>query len=122
MLGLRAFREAIGESLELARRAESYVRASETLEMTGPAALGIVCFRFHPPTPCREARALEELNQAIQDRIVESGLAMMSSTRLRGEFSLRLAIMNYRSTWGDVLAVLRGVEEIGASLSEGEGP
>jgi len=121
MLGMKAFRDGIRSSLELARKAEAYIKASDTLEMMGPAALGIVCFRFHPPSLHGEAPGLEELNQAIQDRIVGSGLAMMSSTRLRGAFSLRLAIMNYRSTWEDVLSVLRGVEEIGAGLSEGEG-
>ena len=62
------------------------------------------------------------MNQTIQDEIVKSGLAMMSSTRLRGDFSLRLSILNYRSTWRDVRETLEAVERIGRRLVlEGEG-
>ena len=38
---------------------------------------------------------------------------MISSTRLQGAYSLRLCILNYRSTWEDVRATLERVEEIG---------
>ncbi|MGW8266164.1 MAG: pyridoxal phosphate-dependent decarboxylase family protein, partial [Longimicrobiales bacterium] len=106
MLGLGAFRDAIQESMDLARKAEAHVRSSETLEMMSPAALGIVCFRFNPAGRELDAQALEGLNLSIQEEIVSSGLAMMSSTRLRGVYSLRLAIMNYRSTWEDVRETL----------------
>ena len=116
MLGLGAFREAIRVSMDLAGRAETFVLASETLEMLGPASLGVVCFRFNPPGVALDAQTLEDLNLSIQNEIVDSGLAMMSSTRLRGVFSLRLAIMNYRSTWEDVLTVLEAAQEIGGRL------
>jgi len=122
MLGLGAFREAIRGSMELARRAERFVQESTSLEMTAPASLGIVCFRYRPREVHMEPEALEGLNNAIQEEIVDSGLAMMSSTRLRGTFSLRLAILNYRSTWDDVRSTLRAVEEIGARRAPGGRP
>jgi aromatic-L-amino-acid decarboxylase len=121
MLGMEAFRGAIQESIDLAGQAEAYVTASETLEMLSPAALGIVCFRFNPPGGERDAEALERLNLSIQEEIVGSGLAMMSSTRLRGVFSLRLAIMNYRSTWDDVRETLGAAEAIGLRLTGATG-
>lgn len=114
MLGLKAFRESIQRSMDLARRAEAYIHASDLLEMLGPASLGIVCFRYRASGTDLDPQELEELNEAIQGEIVDSGLAMMSSTRLRGAFSLRLAILNYRSTWEDVHSTLRAVEEIGS--------
>ncbi len=119
MLGLKAFREAIHGSMALARKAEGYVQGSDSLEMTAPASLGIVCFRYRPREVEMDPEALEALNNAIQEEIVDSGLAMMSSTRLRGTFSLRLAILNYRSTWNDVHSTLRAVEEIGARMAPG---
>jgi len=122
MLGLLAFREAIQESMDLARRAEAHIRASRELELLGPATLGIVCFRFNPPERRINPVDLEALNQSIQDEIVGSGLAMMSSTRLRGAFSLRLAIMNYRSTWEDVSTTLQAVQAAGTRLLGGERP
>jgi glutamate/tyrosine decarboxylase-like PLP-dependent enzyme len=117
-LGMKAFRKGIQDGLELARRAAGFIGDSKTLELTGPASLGIVCFRFRPLGARIDGAELEELNQGIQDEIVRSGLAMMSSTRLRGEFSLRLSILNYRSTWTDVRETLEAVEGIGDRLAD----
>ena len=117
-LGLRAFREAIQTGIDLAREAERFIEESKELEMLGPAALGIVCFRFRNPDHGMSPETLEELNTLIQEEIVGSGLAMMSSTRLREVFSLRLSILNYRSTWGDVRDTLDAVVRIGHRLSE----
>jgi glutamate/tyrosine decarboxylase-like PLP-dependent enzyme len=118
ILGLKAFREGIEAGVEYARMAERYIRASSHLEMTGPSSLGIVCFRFRPPHADLTVEELEELNTGIQDEIVASGLAMMSSTRLRGEFSLRLSILNYRSTWEDVRDTLEAIVAVGCRLAE----
>ncbi len=120
-LGLGAFRDAIRHGMELARRAEAYIQESPLLETLGPASLGIVCFRFRSPNGDGNAEVLEALNLAIQEEIVASGRAMMSSTRLRGVFSLRLAILNYRSTWVDVRETLGAVEEVGSRISSAGG-
>ena len=119
MLGLGAFRDAVQVGIDLARKAEAHISASNTLEMLGPGALGVVCFRFNPSERDLDSEALEDLNLAIQNEIVDSGLAMMSSTRLRGTYSLRLAILNYRSTWEDVLRALRAAEGVGSRLVGG---
>jgi glutamate/tyrosine decarboxylase-like PLP-dependent enzyme len=112
-LGLEAFREAIQAGIDHARAAEDFIQSSSYLEMLGPASLGIVCFRFRDPDFPQEPEELESLNLAIQEEIVGSGQAMMSSTRLRGVFSLRLSILNYRSTWRDVRETLEAVISIG---------
>jgi len=116
-LGLGAFREAIRAAMGYARRAEEVIRAADTLELTAPASLGVVCFRFRPPEGELEAAALEALNLRIQSEIVESGVAMMSSTRLKGMFSLRLCILNYRTAWEHVEAALDAVRIVGRRVS-----
>jgi len=126
ILGLGAFREAIEDGIHLGSEAFRYIRASGTLEATAPASLGIVCFRFRDPSVSMGEDELEELNHDIQEEVVDSGLAMMSSTRLRGTFSLRLCVLNYRSTWQDVRMTLEAVEEVGrrhvhAWTANGEG-
>ncbi len=121
MLGLKAFREGIQAGIDHAREAERYIQRSPVLEMMGPGSLGIVCFRFRHPDGDGSPDLLEALNLGIQEEILGSGLAMMSSTRLRGEFSLRLSILNYRSTWEDVRQTLEAVEAIGQRLSEARG-
>lgn len=113
MFGLDAFRRTIGDTLELARRAEARIRTSQELELLSPASLGVVCFRFRPPGRTLDSEALEELNEGIQDRIVQSGFAMMSSTRLRGQYALRFCILNHRSHWEHVRETLERVERLG---------
>ena len=46
--GLGAFRRAVLKGMELADRAEAYIRESPTLEILTPVSLGIVCFRVNP--------------------------------------------------------------------------
>ena len=114
--GVGAFRSAIQASIDLAREGERYVLDSTSLELLSPATLGVVCYRFDPPDHSLEPAGLEELNVRIQERIVASGYAMVSSTRLRGAYSLRICVMNCTSTLEDVLGTLRRVEEIGWEL------
>lgn len=114
--GMAAFREAIDGALTLTARAGAWIREREELELLSPPALGVVCFRFRPAAP-GGPEAMEELNAAVQARIVEEGTAMMSSTRLRGSYALRLCILNHRSRWDDVRTTLDRVVEVGRELS-----
>ncbi len=115
--GLRAFREAIGNGIRLAHRAEEYIRGSDTLELLSPASLGVVCFRTNPPGVERSEAELETLNDAVQARVIESGIAMMSSTRLHGTYALRLCILSHQTVWSDVEDTLKAVERF--SRAEG---
>lgn len=112
--GMAAFRAAVGRGMEYAARAGEYVRASARLELLTPPSLGVVCFRANPGG-LGEAE-LEELNDAVQARIIGSGAAMMSSTRLKGRYALRLCILTHRTTWPDVEDTLRAVEHHAAEL------
>jgi glutamate/tyrosine decarboxylase-like PLP-dependent enzyme len=121
--GRRAHAEAIATGIELGDAAESALREAAEIEVLSPASLGIVCFRFRPNggEGWTEDR-LESLNRGIQDTLVTEGTAMMSSTRLRGRYALRLCILNYRSTEDDVRAVVERIVELGrARTGTGEG-
>ncbi|MDX1495059.1 MAG: aminotransferase class I/II-fold pyridoxal phosphate-dependent enzyme [Longimicrobiales bacterium] len=112
--GVAAFREAIARGIEFADRAEAYVRASDVLQIANPASLGVVCFRVHPKGSELDEDRLERINEAVQARVIESGTAMMSSTRLRGLYSLRLCILNHNTSWDDVEETLAAIERFGA--------
>lgn len=111
--GMGAFRRAVAAGIDLAERAEAFVRASDVLEIANPASLGIVCFRVNPRGSDLDDTALEQVNEAIQARVIETGTAMMSSTRLRGRYSLRLCILNHNTTWDDVRETLEAIERFG---------
>ena len=117
--GLAAFRRSVAKGMELAERAEDYVRASEVLEIANPASLGIVCFRVNPRDSAYTDDYLEEINEAVQARVIDTGTAMMSSTRLRGLYSLRLCILNHNTTWEDVRGTLEAIERFGLEAVAG---
>jgi aromatic-L-amino-acid/L-tryptophan decarboxylase len=90
--GLAAFRAAIDRNMELAAYAEDLVHAHDTLTLTAPASLGIVCFRREWPG-CDEA-ATERRGIALADALERSGDAFVSTTRLAGRHAIRLCILN----------------------------
>jgi glutamate/tyrosine decarboxylase-like PLP-dependent enzyme len=117
--GLAAFRRSIARGIELAERAEAYVRGSDVLQIANPASLGVVCFRVNPKGCALDDPRLEAINDAVQARVIDTGTAMMSSTRLRGLYSLRLCILNHQTTWEDVRATLEAIERFGAEATSG---
>ena len=119
--GMAAFRRAVSNGMELAARAEAYVRASPMLEMLNPASLGIVCFRVNPTATALDEEALSKLNRNVLARVFWENPAFMSSTLLRKRFSLRLCILNHTTTWNDVRETLEAIERFGKeALSKGE--
>ena len=65
------------------------------------------------------AGELDDLNRRIQDEIVNSGFAMMSSTQLRGRLSLRFCVLNVRTTADDLARTLDRIVAVGRRLLGG---
>ena len=111
--GLSAFRRAVSKGMELARRAEEYVQESRTLELLAPASLGIACMRVNPEGAGLEDDTLEEVNREVLARLFWDDRSFVSSTSLRGTFSLRLCIINHSTGWDDVRETLEAMERFG---------
>jgi aromatic-L-amino-acid decarboxylase len=82
--------------IELGSRFAAWVDADADFERMAPTPLSTVCFRAHPRGLDDEA-ALDSLNQALLDRLNATGDVYISHTRLRGRYTLRLAIGNLRT-------------------------
>jgi aromatic-L-amino-acid/L-tryptophan decarboxylase len=106
--GVDAFRRAIDRSLDLAEEAQARIEASERLELVTPASLGIVTFRRRFPG-VQDEDEVEDRHRSLVEELASSGLALVSSTRLRGRFVLRLCPMNHTSTSEDVAVVLEAI-------------
>ena len=117
--GMAAFRDAVARGMELASRAESYVRASPNLEMANPASLGIVCFRINPAETDLDEEVLDDINRTVLARVFWEDRAFISSTLLNGTFALRLCIVNHTTTWDDVRETLEAVERFGRDTLAG---
>ena len=108
--GMAAFRRAVANGMELAVRAEAYVRASPVLEVVNGASLSIVCFRVNPGDGGLSESVLEEINRKVLAQIFWDDTAFISSTSLHGKFSLRMCIINHNTTWVDVHETLKATE------------
>ncbi len=103
--GTRAFALAIDRCLDLALAAEVRIAAEPELELLSPASLGVVCFRRHP-AGLDDEDGLTRCNADLVARFADSGRGLVSSTRLRGSYAIRMCILNHTSTGGDVEQVL----------------
>jgi len=58
-----------------------------------------------------DAAALDALNQRVNAAMSADGRYLISSTRLRGAFTLRLCILGFRTTTADVEGLVETVAE-----------
>jgi aromatic-L-amino-acid/L-tryptophan decarboxylase len=102
--GIDAFRAAIDRSLDLAELAVRYIERSPVLELAAKPSLGIVCFRrrFDEDEDARNAGLVSALER--------SGAGLVSSTRLRGRYAIRLCPLNHKTRAEDVERVLAFLE------------
>jgi aromatic-L-amino-acid decarboxylase len=102
--GLDAFRAAIDRSLDLAELARHRIDDSPVLELAAAPSLGIVCFRrrFDEDEDARNAGLVAALER--------SGLGLVSSTRVRGRYAIRLCPLNHTTGAEDVERVLSFLE------------
>src|SRR4029077_12483947 len=101
------------------------------LELTAPPGLSVVCFRYvrgagpsaprraGPLGPADHGGSEEEpaaLNRVLLERLQLGGEAFLTSTELRGRYTLRACIVNYRSRREDVDRMLEAAIGIGRDL------
>ena len=104
----------IHQNVQQAHYLADLVDASPHMERMAPVALNVVAFRY--VTPDAEPEVLDRLNQELLLRIQERGIAIPSSTVLRGRLVLRACICNHRSRREDFDALVAAVEEVGAEV------
>lgn len=109
--GTAAIAEAIQAGMDRARLVESLARGSALLEVLSPARFGIVCFRVRPPE-MTDGAELDELNERVNSSLVAEGKYLISSTRLRGNFSLRICNLGFRTTEDDIRDLMSAIERI----------
>jgi aromatic-L-amino-acid/L-tryptophan decarboxylase len=127
-IGVRALGEAIEKDLANACYFENLVKKSGDFEMLAPVELSIFCFRH---LPARLKRALATASSSEQETIEEQldlhneglllalqrdGSSYLSNARLRGRFSLRGCVMNYRTTLRDMEILLDDLRRVAGRL------
>ncbi len=105
VFGIEAFRQAMEHNLALARHAEARLREMPDWQIVSPATMGILAFRYEPSG--YSAEAIDALNRALVDAMLEDGFALVSSTVLKGRVALRMCTMHPHATYDDVDESLR---------------
>ena len=117
LLGAQAFRRALDEKLDLARRASALIGELLGYELVAPPELSILAFRAVEPGLSPEGH--DRLNAEILERVNARGRVHLSGTELRGRFTLRVCVLSLRSHLRDVEAC---VEELRACRSTPPNP
>lgn len=103
--GTQAFRAAIDRALDLAQLAEQQVRKSPTLELLSPASLGVIAFR-RKFDGIDEEHTTERLNAELVTEFEMTGRGLVSSTRLRGTYAIRMCVMNHTTGPDEVCSTI----------------
>jgi len=111
MAGIAAFRAAQSEKLALARYFHARLSEIEGFDAGRPPELSVVAFRYLPTSG-----DVDESNERLMAHIQQEGQVMLSGTRIDGSYSLRCAILCFRThvehVDAAIDAVVRGVAAI----------
>jgi aromatic-L-amino-acid decarboxylase len=83
----------IRNHIDWTRRLADIIRTDPDFEVVAPAPLSLICFRH---------RGSDEVNRKLMDSVNASGKAFLSHTVLNGQFVIRLAIGDIKTTWEDL--------------------
>ncbi|MBA2382121.1 MAG: amino acid decarboxylase [Chloroflexi bacterium] len=95
--GLDGLRRRIRNHLDLTRAFAADIEAAPDWELLAPVPFSTVCFRHVPPALSTDEAALDAHNAAIMATVNGTGEVFLSHTKLRGRFTIRLAIGNLRT-------------------------
>ncbi|MCL4870784.1 MAG: amino acid decarboxylase [Anaerolineae bacterium] len=91
--GQSGLQQFLRHHIEMAQTFARWVDESPQFERLAPTPLSTVCFRASPPGVENE-ETLNALNEMVMNRVNERGQVFLSHTKLRGRYTLRLAIGN----------------------------
>ena len=110
--GMDRLARMMEQTCELAEYLSTCIDQSSELELLAPINLNIVCFRYR----CDDA---DRVNANIVVAIQESGIAAPSSTIVGGQFAIRAAIFNHRTSQLEIDNLLGASLRFGRSFSQG---
>ena len=100
--GLASFRAAVEHGVQLAETVEDKLRQDSNWEIISPAQLAVINFRYNPRELSLNETQIDELNQYLSQRIHEDSYAMLATTILKNKKTLRMCLINPRTTREDI--------------------
>jgi glutamate/tyrosine decarboxylase-like PLP-dependent enzyme len=113
--GRSGYAAAIERDIGLARFLTGVVDGRPELERLAPTTLSIVNFRYLVPGAPPER--VDAINRQIVNRLVGSGSFFLAPTILKGRASLRVCIVNFRTSEDDLRFLVDEACRVGAELA-----
>jgi glutamate/tyrosine decarboxylase-like PLP-dependent enzyme len=107
--GSEAFARSIEANCEQAEHLADRLRREPDVVVVNRSVLSVVCFRFHRDG--WDEAALDALNEDVAADLQESGVAVPSTTRLRGRSVIRVNVTNHRTRREDLDLFVRAACE-----------
>jgi aromatic-L-amino-acid decarboxylase len=115
--GTEALGATIAHTCQLARYLESRIVETPELELMAPVELNIVCFRYCLGLSAEIGKEeSDRINREIVIELQESGKVAPSSTTLDGNFSIRAAIVNHRTSLTEIDTLIKQTLDLGRAL------
>jgi len=115
VFGVAPFRAALEEKLLLANYFYRHMKEEKGFELGPPPDLSIVPFRYIP-----RRGNVDEFNQKLTHLIQRDGRIFISSTVLNGNFTLRAAILGYRTHIDTIDLAIKVIREKVEELNKTE--
>jgi aromatic-L-amino-acid decarboxylase len=103
---VEGLRHHVRRHVELAQQFAAWVRDDNQFELAAPAPLNLVCFRH---------RGGDAINQALLERLNQSGDLYLTHTKLDGRFTLRLSVGQAHTELRHVERAWKHIREAGAN-------
>jgi len=107
--GLKPFKDAILEKYLLTKYAFNKLNEIPYIEVGQEHELSVQTFRFWKENS--SDKELNELNEKILEELHNDGRIFISSTRIEGIFTLRFAILSFRTHKREIDLILKMMEE-----------
>jgi glutamate/tyrosine decarboxylase-like PLP-dependent enzyme len=98
------------QNVAQARRFGAEVATLPDVTLASPVSLNIACWRVTPAGTTPEQQ--DQLTREVLLRLQEMGVAVCSSTVLRGRTVIRVAAANHRSRWADFETLLAALPAV----------
>jgi len=106
--GLRAFRQALDEKLDLAAWTNEQLAALPEIEILTPPQLSLVAFRHRAPGKSPAER--DAFNRRLLAEVNARQRVHLSGATIRGAFALRICVLSFRTHRDRVQAAIEDLE------------
>lgn len=117
LIGEENLGQLFDELMDLAQRVYHHIEQRAHVETAHQPELSAVVFRFKPEG-VTDVQRINEANEFVKLQFLETGNAMIASTKIRGDSYLKFTFLNPLTQLEDVVQVLDEIEHLGQSFSQ----